>query len=89
MVGLAPGGPEHRQQPVADELVDAAAVVVDDRDDLLEQTALIAATTSSAGVRSANDVKSRMSTNMIVTSTCSPARLVPSSRMCAATSGST
>jgi len=29
-----------------------------------------------------------MSTNMIVTSTCSPARFVPSSRMCSATSGS-
>ena len=50
---------------------------------------LIAATTSSAGVFSANGVKSRMSRNMTVTSTSSPARFVPSSRMCSATSGST
>ncbi len=37
MIGLAPRGAEHGQQAVADELVDAAAVVVDDRHDLLEQ----------------------------------------------------
>ncbi len=34
---LAAGSAEHRQQAVADELVDPAAVVMDDRDDLLEQ----------------------------------------------------
>ena len=37
VVGVGLGGAEDRQQPVADELVDVAAVAGDDRDDLLEE----------------------------------------------------
>ena len=47
------------------------------------------ATTSGAEERSAKPVKSRMSMNITVTSTSSPASEVPSRRMCSATSRST
>jgi hypothetical protein len=56
---------------------------------ICSKSRLRAETTSGAAVRCAKSVKSRMSTNVIVTSTCSPWRSMPSVSTCSATSGST
>ena len=67
----APGSAEHGQQAVADELVDVAAVRGDHRHGELEEAVERRRPPRAARCRSASAVKSRMSTNIIVTSASS------------------
>src|SRR5829696_5893169 len=85
---LAARGAEHREQPVADELVDVAAVLVHDRHRALEQPVERRDHVLRVGAGRVG-VKSRMSRNIRVTSTSSPSSEVPSSRMRSATWWST
>ena len=89
VIGEQVRGPEHGQQPVADELVRVAAVPREDGNDELVEGVELGHDLARALACSANAVKSRMSRNSIVTSTSSPPSMVPSPITRSASAGAT